>query len=82
MKIFDSDQKRVISKVTLFLTPDEAAELGQAATDLAADPSKHHAHVLDSTYSTEVVVAVHTDQNIHLFDEESRAVIQGGGNEA
>jgi hypothetical protein len=39
MKIYDPETKRVLSSVTLFLTPDEAHELAGAAEDLARNPA-------------------------------------------
>jgi len=76
MKIYDPDSKRILRNVTLFLTPGEAAELGSSANDLAQHPQKHHHHVSDGEYKTEITVSVYTDENITLFDEESMRIIQ------
>jgi hypothetical protein len=76
MKIFDGE--RVLSKVTLFLSPQEAKELAQAAAELAAHPLKHHHHVFDSSYSAEIAITVHTAENLHLFDAKSRSIIESG----
>lgn len=76
MKIYDPDSKRVLKNVTLFLTPQEAAELGDSANDLSRHPAHHHHHINDSEYRTEIVIAVYTDDNLRSFDEESRRVIK------
>ena len=78
MKIYDPETKRVLSSVTLFLTPQEAAELASDAQDLADHPEKHHHHIENNNHSAEIIVAVYTRENIKQFDSESRSVI---GNE-
>ena len=75
MKIYDPDSKRVLQNVTLCLTPQEAAELGDSANDLSRHPEHHHHHITDSEDRAEIIVAVYTDANLHSFDEESRRVI-------
>jgi len=67
MKIYDPESKRILKRVTLFLTPDEAADLGYSATDLSDHPEKHHHHVNDSEYKTEITVSVYTDDSISLL---------------
>ena len=76
MRIYDQDSKRTLKNVTLFLTPEEAADLGFSATDLSEHPEKHHHHVSDAEYKIEITVSVYTDENINSFDGESRRVIQ------
>jgi len=75
MKIYDEKSKRVLSNVTIFLTPEEAREMGDAAHDLAAHPQHHHHHVNDKTFQLEVTLAVYTRENFNEFDEESRKLI-------
>jgi hypothetical protein len=75
MKIYDPESKRIFKKVTLFLTLDEAADLGFSATDLSDHPEKHHHHVNDSECKKEITVSVYTDDNLSSFDEESKRVI-------
>ena len=75
MRIYDPENKRALSSVTLFLTPEEAAELASDAQDLADHPEKHHHHVSGSDYSAEITVAVYTRGNIDQFDSESRKII-------
>jgi hypothetical protein len=62
--------------VTLFLTPAEARELVDSASDLAKYPGKHHHHIPDTDAKSEIIVAVYTPHNIEDFDAESRAVIE------
>ncbi len=76
MKIYDSDSKRTLKNVTLFLTPEEAAELGDSASDLSSHPEKHHHHVSDADFNKEIIVSVYTDKNLEQFDEESKRVIE------
>jgi hypothetical protein len=76
MKIYDPETKRVLSSVTLFLTPDEAHELAGAAEDLARNPGRHHHHVSNKTLHGEVTLAVYTRENFDQFDEESRKLIE------
>jgi hypothetical protein len=75
MKIYDDENKRVLNSVTLFLTPEEAAELASSAQDLAEHPGKHHHHVSNGDCSVEITVAVYTRENAAQFDRESLAVI-------
>lgn len=77
MRIYDQEGKRVLSAVTLYLTPAEAAQLAATAKHLAANPAEHHAHVSDDSFSSEVTLAVYTDENLTQFDSESLAVITG-----
>jgi len=75
MRIYDPESKRCLNSVTLFLTPDEASDLGFSANDLADNPKKHHHHVSSSDCKTEITVAVHTPDNLAQFDEESKRII-------
>ena len=76
MKIYNPDSKRTLDNVTLYLTPEEAADLGFSATDLSEHPEKHHHHINNSTFQKEITVSVYTDENINSFDEESKRIIQ------
>jgi hypothetical protein len=76
MKIYDPESKRILKRVTLFLTPGEAADLGYSATDLSDHPEKHHHHINDSEYRAEITVSVYTNDTIRSFDEESRRMIR------
>ena len=77
MHIFDPIEKRRLSEVTLFLTPEQAAELASTAEDLARDPGKHHGHVSNADYTVEITVAVYRPSNLEGFDEESRRLLAG-----
>lgn len=79
MKIYDHENDQILESITLFLTPDEARELGGAARDLANNPDKHHHHVSDSAYTTEITVAVYTQENLHQFNAKARVIL---GNES
>ena len=74
MRIYDHDAKRTLQRVTLFLTPAEARELADSAADLAEHPEKHHHHISDSAYEREVIIAVHTPENQHQFDADSKRI--------
>lgn len=75
MIIYDPQTKRVLSSVTLFLTPQEAAELASDAQDLADHPENHHHHINNNDHSAEITVTVYTRGNINQFDSESRNII-------
>ena len=77
MKIYDTENKRVLSNVTLFLSPLELLELAKSANDLAQNIKKHHHHINDSDFANEITIAVYTAENLNTFDEESRKVIVG-----
>ena len=77
MRIYDQDSKRVLDNVTLFLTPQEAGELGDMAKDLSKYPEHHHHHLTDFNSGDEITVAVYTLENRASFDGESRQVING-----
>ena len=76
MKVYDDENKKILTSVTLFLTPEEATQLAHDAQDLAAHPEKHHHHINNFDYSSEITVAVVTPENLKQFDAESRAVIE------
>jgi hypothetical protein len=75
MKIYDENAKRLLTSVTIYLTPAEARELANAARDLADNPQHHHQHVSDKAFQREVTLAVYTRENFNQFDEESRKLI-------
>ena len=75
MKIYDQAGKRLLTEVTLFLSPAEMRNLGDSARRLAEDPHRHHDHVSDAALRQEITLAVYTRQNLDQFDEESRGVI-------
>jgi hypothetical protein len=77
MKIYDNEHKRVLKEITIFLTPEEAAELASDARDLSENPGKHHHHIASQDGSTEIIVAVYTADNLDPFDPESRGVVLG-----
>lgn len=76
MVIYDNKNKRLLKEITLFLSPEEASELGSSATDLSEKPEKQHHHVSSSDYSSEIIVAVYTKDNLNKFDAESQLLIR------
>jgi len=66
MIIYDDKNKQRLTGVTLFLTPEEAAELGDSATDLSENPDKQHHHVNSADYSSEITLAVFTKENLAI----------------
>ena len=75
MKIYDRKNKIILNSVTLYLTPNEAAELAFDANDLSENPQKHHSHITDKNLKTEIIISVYTKDNIDQFDEESKRII-------
>lgn len=75
MRIYDAESKKVLQNITLFLTPAEAKELADSASDLAAHPKKHHHHIADATHTREITIAVYTPENRAHFDAESSRII-------
>jgi len=76
MIIYDENSKRRLASVTLFLTPEESAEIGDAASDLSVNPSKHHHHVNSVDYLSEITIAVYTKENLKHFNAESQQLIR------
>ena len=75
MRIYDPESKKVFQNITLFVTPAEAKELADSASDLAAHPEKHHHHIPDSEGTREITIAVYTPENRAHFDAESSRII-------
>jgi hypothetical protein len=75
MRIYDPKRKQLLERVTLFLTPAEAKELGQAAMDLTQRQKHHHHHIADLEFKREITVAVYTPENVAAFDDESRKIL-------
>jgi hypothetical protein len=76
MKIYDENSKRLLTAVTLFLTPEEAANLSEGAADLVKNPRKHHHHISNKDLDNEITVAVYTPENIAKFDQESQEILK------
>jgi hypothetical protein len=75
VRIYDPESKKVFQSITLFLTPGEAKELADSASDLAAHPAKHHHHIPDAENTREITIAVYTLENRAHFDAESSRII-------
>ena len=76
MKIYDNKNDKVLSSITLYLSPNDAADLAWAADDLAKNPDNHHMHVTSEDGSVEITVAVHTEENFDQFDKRSKEIIK------
>lgn len=79
MKLYDPESKRVLTEVTLFLTPEEALQLAACVQAVADDPRQHHAHVSSCDYDVEITVAVYTPETMDQFNDESQRVINAPG---
>ena len=75
MKIYDCENKRILKSISLYLTPEEAADLGFSANDLSENPQKQHHHIDDKDYKNKIILSVYTKKNINQFDEESKKII-------
>ena len=78
MRIYEDESKRVLKRITIYLTPEEASDLAFSAKDLSEDPQKQHHHVTDNDYSAEITIAVYTPETMALFDDESKRIIETG----
>ena len=77
MHIYDQRNKRELSEITLYLTPEEASELADNARDLSENPHKHHSHISNEKYDREIIIAVYTNKYLNQFDRESKEIILG-----
>jgi len=75
MRIFDEDNRKVLSKVTLLLKEHEARELIEDLTFLLENRNEH-AHVNDWTYEHEITIALYDENNIEHFSERIQKVIK------
>jgi hypothetical protein len=74
MRIIDQRRDEQLDGITIMLTPAEAAELASKIKNLAV-ATGDHAHVFDAEYRRELVVAVYTPENLHLFHESVRKAV-------
>ena len=77
MRIYDEQNDKQLSSVTIYLAPAEAAELGSDAVALSENPNKHHSHISDENGERKITLAVYTQSNLGQFDENSRKIIEG-----
>ena len=75
MKIFGKNNE-VLDEILLCLTPAEARELADSASDLADHPKKRHHHVSSGDFQTEITVAVFTNNNINEFHQDIRETLR------
>ncbi|MBI4656490.1 MAG: hypothetical protein HY746_07080 [Elusimicrobia bacterium] len=78
MRIHDIDFDKSIDEVGIFLTLDEAKELRDSLEILINNPAEHHGHIYDipAECKKQIIVAVYTKDNINMFDERSRKLIE------
>jgi hypothetical protein len=77
MKIYDCENKRIVTDVCLYLTPKEAENMSTVAHNLSKHPESQHTHITNDDSSVEITIAVYTEQNLNQFDKESIAIIKG-----
>lgn len=75
MRILSNDDDRSLQSATLYLNPEEMAQLKDFLEHLLADPSIHHVHVNDEVSTKEVTVAILTDTNLNEFGPRSQKLI-------
>jgi len=84
VRILDEQNDRWLDTVTLYLTPDEAGQLGSYLEQLVEDPvGLHHAHLEEIDYEARrvvrgVTVAVYVDENMDTFGELFRGLLETG----
>jgi hypothetical protein len=74
MRIIDQNRDEPLDGITIMLTPSEAAELASKIKNLDI-ATGDHAHVFDADYKREIIVAVYTTENLHLFHDKVRRAI-------
>ena len=78
MRIYDPSTQRVLSKVTLLLTPEELNHLAGYAESLAEEPSvvNTHAHVNDESYRREITLVVVTEETAPTLVEHLQEILR------
>ncbi len=56
MRIHDQKNNLDLTKVVVYLTPDEMKDLANSSEYLALHPEKEHHHVADKDYTTEITI--------------------------
>jgi hypothetical protein len=78
MRILEPDSDRAYSKVTLYLTSAEAAELRDSLDELLGGAQDAHAHVSSEDFKKEVTVCLYSPDDssaLRHLDERSRRII-------
>jgi len=78
MRILDPNTDKAINEIGIFLTLNEAKELRDKLERLIDNPSEHHNHIEDAGMDPmkELTVAIYTHDNMRMFDERSRKLIE------
>lgn len=74
MRIIDDINNKLITSVTIMLTPNEASEMISKLKILNPDLGEH-VHINDIEYKREITLAIYTDQNQQNFSERIREII-------
>lgn len=79
MRIYDSQSDRVLSEITLLLTPEELIQLAGYAESLATEGSASytHAHLDDEQFQREVMLVVVKDETTPTFTTRIQEIIRG-----
>jgi len=78
MRILDEDDDKARSRITLYLTASEAAELRDSLEALLSGPANFHHHVSSADQSKELTVCIYSPDKpdaLGRFDERSRKLI-------
>jgi len=75
MYIYDSENDKLLDNVTIYLTLDEARELYDSLAEIIEHPVGNHIHINSSDYQKEVTVCIYDIENLDLFDEKSKKII-------
>jgi hypothetical protein len=74
MRILDETSDKALSRITIFLTQAEAAEL-KDAIESVLQANAHHEHVPSGDYTKEITLCVYEDGKLDAFDERSKKLI-------
>lgn len=74
MRILDEDSDRPLSRVTLYLTIDEARELRSTLDAVFQDHSRHE-HISSNDYDKQITVCVYDTSALQGFTERSKRLI-------
>ncbi len=77
MRILDEETDKPLSKITLFLTRPEAAELRDSLEGiLYKGAPERHEHISSNDYLKEVTVCLYDTSSLENFNERSKKLIK------
>ena len=77
MRILDEQTDKPLSKITLFLTRSEAAELRDSLVAILEEgDAERHEHISSQDYLKEVTVCLYDTTSLENFDERSKKLIK------